>query len=237
MVGFIPNETLPSRWSLDPDDTLSLVFWTKDPTSLIRDQERLRPYNVQVHVTVTGWSEVEHGAPDLGRGMERLGRTIDAFGVDNVIWRFSPVPLVEDVLDRFAKACRLACSWGAESVYLSFLQPNDLVPETRNEEQRISLLNDMASTARMFEIAVHLCNEDKTLAGASCHWNLHSGICVDPSRFSLPPRLTEGCGCALMVDPFTANESCSMSCSYCYAGMKDSASRKRNTTRSLPTVK
>jgi sulfatase maturation enzyme AslB (radical SAM superfamily) len=83
--------------------------------------------------------------------------------------------------------------------------------------------------------------------------NLASGICESGERFAvippvdptnlltsvlrqeraLPPR--EGCGCALAVDPFTINETCTMGCSYCYAADKSLASKKRNTTKfSLP---
>ena len=50
-----------------------------------------------------------------------------------------------------------------------------------------------------------------------------------------PP--SEGCGCVLMADPFTINESCTFGCQYCYAADKSLAPKKRNTTKGhLPVV-
>src|SRR5580698_706440 len=65
MVAFDQRTGVPSTWSLRVKDTLGLVFWTKDPTNLVEDRACLEGFRVQVHVTITGWHEVEKGAPDL----------------------------------------------------------------------------------------------------------------------------------------------------------------------------
>ena len=180
------------------------------------ERDRLREYRVKVHVTVTGWHEVEKGAPSLREGADKLALAADAFGPEHVTWRFSPVPDVPDVADRFEAILAMASHYGVKSVYLSFLQENDLLPETRSEQDRL------------------------LMGHPDLHPNLGSGICAPPEDFALPNRErppSEGCGCVLMVDPFTVNESCTMGCAYCYAGDKNSAQKKRNTTRSLPVVR
>lgn len=241
MVAFDPRTAIPSEWSLRPEDTLGLVFWTKDPMPLVFERDRLRDYRVKVHVTVTGWHEVEKGAPNLREGSDKLAIAADAFGPENVTWRFSPVPNVPDVAERFSTILAMASYYGVRSVYLSFLQENDLLPESRSEQEKLNTLVQVAEAASQRGVRVYLCNEDRLLAGhPDLHPNLGSGVCAPPEDFSLPNRErppAEGCGCVLMVDPFTINESCTMGCAYCYAGDKNSAQKKRNTTRSLPVVR
>jgi hypothetical protein len=240
MSGTDPLTGISKMWSLRPEDTLGLVFWTKDPTSLIKGRDLLSGYRVKVHVTVTGWEEVEEGAPNLWEGSLLLKSAVRCFEPERVTWRFSPVPLVPDVVERFELILRRVAAVGVRSVYLSFLQPNDLMPETRSVEERCSILTRMADKAQLQGVQVRLCNEDKLLLGKpELHPNLQPGVCAPPRDFALPDRDSppyEGCGCILMVDHFTINEDCSMKCSYCYAGDQSLSPAKRNTTRKLPVV-
>ena len=90
----------------------------------------------------------------------------------------------------------------------------------------------------MSGIDVKLCNDDKGLlrSGEKLHSNVDLGICAGPNDWDgLPP--VEECGCCIMIDPFTVNESCSFGCKFCYAADKSLAPKKRNTTRSLPVVR
>lgn len=237
MVGFSPLDAAPDRWSLRPEDTLGLVFWTKDPTNLIFDARRLESYRVKVHVTVTGWEEVERGAPDLLEGAGKLGLAAGIFGPENVTWRFSPVPIVTDVVDRFERILMLASEARVGSVYLSFLQENDDLPETRSDGERLNILVQVAEKAKSKGVKVYLCNEDRLLfKHPGAYENLSSGVCAPPEDFALPGRdlpSAEGCGCVLMVDPFTVNESCSMGCLYCYAGMRELSPKKHDTVKGV----
>jgi len=213
MLAFDPRTAIPSEWSLHP----------------------LRDYKVKVHVTVTGWHEVEKGAPSLQSGADKLAIAVDTFGSENVTWRFSPVPDVPDVVNRFSAILAMASHYGVKKVYLSFLQENDLLPETRSEQDRLNVLVQIAKAAQERKVRVYLCNEDRMLAGhRNAHPNLASAVCAPPEDFTLPSRdvpPSEGCGCVLMVDPFTVNEACSMGCLYCYARDQSLSAKKRNTTR------
>lgn len=235
MVAFDPRNAIPSEWSLRPEDTLGLVFWTKDPTNLLFDAPWLRDYRAKVHITATGWEEVEKGAPNLRESANLVGMAAKLLGPENVTWRFSPVPNVPNAARRFSTILAMAAENGIQKVYLSFLQANDLMPETRSEQERLNLLAEIAEEGQQRQVKVYLCNEDRLLAGHSdLHPNLASGICAPPEDFALPSRElppAEGCGCVLMVDPFTINESCTLGCTYCYAADKSLSNRKRNTTR------
>jgi hypothetical protein len=246
MLGVDPRSGFPVLWSLRPEDTLGLIFWTRHTENLIRDAELLKEYKKVIHFTLNGWTEVEHKAPDIPTGLDLLKRTCETFGSENVIWRFSPVPVLEDavVLDRWSQVSEAVVAMGIKECYVSFLQANDNVQEPRSANDRAGLLHKMAYLAS--ELRVNLCNEDNTLRTRTTDHvlyespivtNLGYGICEDSKRFA-PDVRTEGCGCALSVDPFTINETCRFGCEYCYAADKTLAPKKKNTTvksrRSLP---
>lgn len=243
MVGFDPRTAIPAKWSLAPADVFGLIFWTRNSRNLVANADRLRAYPLAVHFTLTGWHEVEKGAPGIEEGLGILRDTVAAFGPDRVTWRFSPVPMAEGMLDRFESIASEVSKMGLTEVFVAFLQENDLLPEKRRPRIRAELLKQMA--VRAHGLRVLLCNEDRTLdLGAKTGpKNLGRGICESGQRFSQseymidnPP--TEGCGCSLAVDPFTINESCTMGCAYCYAADRNLAPKKRNTTkgRGLPVL-
>jgi DNA repair photolyase len=232
MMAFDPRTAVPAKWSLKPDDTFGLIFWTRNPGELIAHADRIRDYPMVVHVTLTGWHEVEHGAPDLTEGISLLTRAVDAFGPDRVVWRFSPVPIVQDSLERFQAIAIAARRIGLGHVYVSFLQENDSVPEQRSRRTRVELLRQLSVRT---DLDIRLCNEDATLKTYDemvIPINLHRAVCEDGRRFGLRPP-SEGCGCALAVDPFTINESCNMGCEYCYAADMSLSPAKRDTTGGL----
>ena len=223
-----PRTAIISPWSLAPEDTLGLIFWTKNPTNLLQDADLFREYSWVVHITLTGWTEVEKGAPNLEQGVDLIKRSVEAFGPERVTWRFSPVPATADAVERFGMIARPLAHAGLKHVYAAFLQTNDLMEETRDKTTRQEILRLMSQQEPSLE--VRLCSEDRTLDGMPPCLNLSYGVCEDGSRF-LPGLVKEDCGCALSVDPFTINETCSAGCSYCYAADRSLSPKKRNTTK------
>jgi hypothetical protein len=228
MVAMDPRTGLPDRWSLDPAQTLGLVFWTRNSRNLVKDAALLAGHRTVIHFTLTGWHEVEARAPGISEGLELLASAVETFGVENVRWRFSPVPVVDDAVERFARIAEGAAALGLKDVYVSFLQPNDWAPETRTCGDRQTLLWGMA---KVTTLELVLCNEDlSTPVGPG----VRRGICEDAARFTADAK-AEKCGCALTVDPFSQNEACVYGCRYCYSGNQATSARKRNTTR-LPLL-
>jgi hypothetical protein len=237
MLGFHPEQMVPYRWSLHADDTLGLIFWTKDPTNVIWEHLPDKGYKVKLHVTVTGWEEVEPRAPDLNNAANLLSMANHLLGPENVYWRFSPIPLLaqDELIRRFQLIMARSSEEGMKRVYASFLQDNDLMPETRSECDRLNILSQMGEVAQQYGVGVLLCNEDKLLVGhPDLHPNVSSGVCAPPEDFALPKRdkpPSEGCGCVLMVDPFGINESCSVGCKYCYAADRLSNPHRKDSSR------
>jgi hypothetical protein len=253
MVAFDPRTAIPGQWSLTPEDTLGLIFWTKDPTNIRKDLKLLQPRPMQVHVTITGWEEAEPGVPSWVKVAGETAMLADLIGRDRIEWRFSPIPLIADrsvsrqldagsrltgtgLLDRFERIGR-ALSGYVSRVYLSFLQPNDRIPETRGAEEQVALLREMAVIAAGFGIQLRLCTDDKILQGLTdLPSNLAPGICLEASLWGVPKAPREGCGCIRAVDPFTLNESCRLRCIYCYVGDVSLSVQKRDTTRHLQVL-
>lgn len=240
-IAFDPRTGIPGRWSLRPEMTAGMVWWTKNPQPLLDDAPAFSGHNMKVHVTITGWEEVEKGAPRTEDAAEMLCKVAECYGAENVTWRFSPIPLVSDAVARFEKIAAIVGKSGVKRTYLSFLQLNDRVPETRTREERLVLLTEFAAIAQPHGIQVLLCNEDRILHRvAGLPSNLAAGVCQAPEDFGQPGMKvppSEGCGCVLMADPFTINESCTLGCTYCYASDKSLSEKKRNTTRSLPVIR
>jgi len=231
MTAFDPRTAVPAKWSLRPEDTFGLIFWTRNPRNLIDHADRLVDYPMVIHFTLTGWYEVEHGAPNLNEGLLLLAETVGTFGAARVEWRFSPVPLTEDVLDRFEVIAKAARQVGLDRVYTSFLAENDRVPESRPRKVRMELLRQMA--VRASDVEINVCQDDLTFRKydvGTTPTNLRQGVCEDGRRFGPRPPF-EGCGCSLAIDPFTINESCSMGCEFCYAADLSLSPVKRNTTK------
>ena len=237
MLGFHPEQMVPYRWSLRADDTLGFIFWTKDPTNVIWANLPEKGYKVKLHVTVTGWEEEEPGAPNLQTAANNLSMAYHVLGADSVIWRFSPIPILPqaDLISRFQLILARTSESEVKRVYTSFLQANDLMPETRSEMDRLNLLVQMGEVAQQYGVKVLLCNEDKLLAKhPDLHPNVSSGVCAPPEDFALPKRdkpSSEGCGCVLMVDPFNINESCRVGCKYCYVTDREGSPHRSDSSR------
>jgi len=234
MEAFDPKGT-PGTWSLLPEDTHELVFWTKNPANLIKDKELLRGYDVKIHVTATGWHEVERGTPSLEDASRLLGQTVEAFGPSKVTWRFSPIPNVPDVAERFAKAIAIAAPYSLTQVYVSFLQDNARLNENRTSQERLDILVSLGVIAQSYGIVLQLCQDDSALMPllAKGTPGLSLGICAPPKNAK---QDTFSCGCAKSVDPFSVNEACCYSCDYCYVSDLALSSKKTNTTRRLPVI-
>lgn len=225
MEAFDTRIGLPAKWSLKCEDTLGLIFWTKNPTNLIRDKVLLRPYPLVVHMTVTGWHEAEPNVPTLDQACVLLRAAAKAFGPRNMVWRFSPVPQLplEEIVARFKQIAWSAHVVGLKQVYVAFLQENDLMPETRVPSVRSTIIQALTATVQDMGIDVLVCQDDHDTPGVIL------GVCEDGTRFGTVPE-TIDCGCCHAVDPFTINEACPYGCKYCYAADKSLSTCKRTTT-------
>lgn len=226
VVAFDPRDAIPKRWSLRPEDVSELILWTKSPSRLLLGLTSVSPLVdllpvLKVHVTITGWREVEPRVPAL-EVVALETKRLALMGID-VTWRFSPVPLLESeqVRGRFASIAARLGGW-VPVVFVSFLAENEFVPETRGASECGALVDDLARIAAGEGIELRLCADD---AATTC--SAPRGVCA-PARSGAK---TSPCGCGLAVDPFSFNESCDLGCRYCFVLNREMSPRKRNTTK------
>jgi hypothetical protein len=82
------------RVSLLPQDVTALIFWTRDPRSVLAHAEELeaRGYRFYLMVTLTGYPAVlEPNIPPQEAIIGAMGELAEKIGPDRVIWRYDPI--------------------------------------------------------------------------------------------------------------------------------------------------
>ena len=94
-----------SRIDLSPELIDCIVFWTKNPSNLMKYLDCLQEYAFYVQFTLTGYGkDVEKGIPDkrknvLGVFQELAGQ----IGKERVVWRYDPI----FITDRYTREYHL----------------------------------------------------------------------------------------------------------------------------------
>jgi len=84
------NAAQVRRVSLKPEDVDFLVFWTRDPRSLLTAQ--LDEYPFYTMITLTGYPEIlEPNVPPAAEIIQAMKAMSEKLGRKRVIWRYDPV--------------------------------------------------------------------------------------------------------------------------------------------------
>jgi len=84
------NAAQVRRVSLKPEDAEFLVFWTRDPRSLLT--AKLDQYPFYTMITLTGYPEIlEPNVPHAGDIIQAMKAMSEKWGRKRVIWRYDPV--------------------------------------------------------------------------------------------------------------------------------------------------
>jgi DNA repair photolyase len=84
------NAAQVRRVSLKPEDAEFLVFWTRDPRSLLA--ARLDEYTFYTMITLTGYPKIlEPDVPPPGEIIQAMKALSEKYGRKRVIWRYDPI--------------------------------------------------------------------------------------------------------------------------------------------------
>jgi len=84
------NAAQVRRVSLKPEDAEFLVFWTRDPRSLLAAQ--LDQYPFYTMITLTGYPKIiEPNVPPAGEIIQAMKAMSEKWGRKRVIWRYDPI--------------------------------------------------------------------------------------------------------------------------------------------------
>ena len=85
-------------------DTRLIVFWSKNPESLLKqggllDYLKEKGINTYIQYTLNDYvaEGLEKGVPELQKRIETFKRLVDCLGVGKVIWRFDPLILMDGI--------------------------------------------------------------------------------------------------------------------------------------------
>lgn len=239
-----PAKTIASV-SLDPKETHSLVFWSKDYRSLLESGELrqlLKAYSVYFHFTVTGLggSFWEPKSIPPAEALVQLGKLVRLFGPERMNWRFDPIVFWrEEALrsnaERFESLASFVASVGIRRCTFSFAEWYGKCVRRATKiglayfdppiAEKLEWLERIARAADSAGIELYSCAQSNWVG----RFGIGRGSCVDARLLSSLRKDSEPaspkkdssqrsqCGCTESIDIGSYSQGCHHGCIYCYA--------------------
>ncbi len=222
--------------SLTPQTVDGIVFWTKNPCSLLSRLEALQDYTFYFQFTLNAYGkDIEANLPSKRDVLIPMFQALSQkIGRERIVWRYDPILLNDTYTMAYhtkyfaALAKRLAdytekCTVGFLDMYPHIQKTMAACgASTPSAAEKQALLSEFVSIATAAGIYVDTCAEavhDPAL-------NIPPAHCIDKERLErigkYRLRLTKdknqrpACGCASSID-IGAYHTCQNLCAYCYA--------------------
>ncbi|MEI7810966.1 MAG: DUF1848 domain-containing protein [Ignavibacteria bacterium] len=248
------NSKQISLVNLTPVEVTAIVFWTRNPASLIEHLDILdkRGYKYYFQYTLNNYPKIyEPYNPQYEHSLKCFKELSSKIGKGRVIWRYDPIIITSDLslqfhADNFSKICS-AVSGYTKRVVISIVDDykktlrrlsklNTDFKENQTEKNDIEkLLKFIVTEASKNGIAVESCAEAKDYG----HLGIIHGKCIDDKILKDELGIDTGykkdksqrleCGCAVSRD-IGMNNTCLMGCEYCYATVSHETSVKNRKT-------
>lgn len=237
------------RIKLTPDIVDCIVFWTKNPISMIPKLDDLKDYNYYFQVTLTGYGkDIEKNLPDKKKDLiPAFQRLSEKIGPEKVIWRYDPI-LINDKytmdyhLHAFDEIAKLLngytekCVFSFVDIYARNTKAMQAigVKDITDEEMR-SMAVHFRDVAKSYNMNIATCAEEIDLEELGIDHN----ACIDKN---LIEKITggkiketkknlkdsgqrEACKCMTSKEIGTSN-TCGNGCIYCYANYSPESVKK-----------
>jgi len=239
------NRDQISYVSLRPADVDVIVFWTRNPASLIPHLKELDELGLRYYFQYTVMNNprsLDAKSPSLSAALETFKKLSDRVGPAKVIWRYDPIVFTKETGVRFhidtyrkiAEGLRGATDRSVISVVDIYKKASKrlkqlnesgspIIPyEGKSDLHFDSLMDNLAETASQNGMEIFSCAEDLDLA----HYGIRLGKCVDDEYIKKvfgidvthkkDPSQRKVCGCVASKD-IGAYDTCLFGCQYCYA--------------------
>ena len=233
-----------SRISLKREEVDCIVFWTKNPESMLPKLSLIRDYQYYFQFTLNPYDvEFEAGVPRKTLVIDTFKRLSDIIGPRRVIWRYDPI-ILNTAIDvgyheKFFEVLAKKVHKYTSKCIISFVD-NYKKTEKNFKAHGIKELDDMKKKeiaqklyyiARTYNLKVETCAEDIDLI----EMGIEHAKCIDPVlieslmgvgiNFKKDHNQRKTCGCIASVD-IGAYNTCTHGCVYCYANCsKESVER------------
>ena len=229
------NSKQLSRIFLSPDIVDCIVFWTKNPSSMLHKLVKLSEYPFYFQFTLTAYeADIEKHLPALQKRIAIFKQLAEQVGQDRVIWRYDPILInkhytIDYHIDFFNQIASSLRGY-TDSCIISFIDDyphiqQSLIKEDINRLQVVDILNLCSSLSEIAsdnQLTLQTCAEEIELLNC----NISHGACIDKTRIEkITGRLLlakkdknqrNNCQCLESIDIGTY-DTCSFGCIYCYA--------------------
>lgn len=225
-----------SKIDLSPNVVDAIVFWTKNPASMLAHLEELKDYTYYFQVTLSAYGpDVERNLPSKNKiiipAFQQLSKEI---GKEKVIWRYDPIFFSEqysmEYHCKYFEALASKLEYYTEKCTVSFM---DMYRNTERNvktlgivkdtyEMQIELLQRFVKIAKSHGLYIDTCAE----IGDFHNIGVEHAHCIDRERieriggFKLDvdkdTNQRAECGCVASID-IGAYNTCKNGCLYCYA--------------------
>jgi len=235
-----------SRIDLSPEQVELVVFWTKNPESMLGRLRELGQIPCYIQFTLTGYGrDMEPGLPDKKRLIEIFQKTAEQIGMNRMVWRYDPIFIterypVEYHLRAFEEIAGSLRGFTQKAV-ISFLDMygktvrnmRGIKVEEMNADSMLAISRRLAEIAGTYGLRIEACAEKTDLSSVG----VLRGSCVDPVMveriLGSPVRQRKDknqrgeCGCLESVEVGTY-DTCLCGCRYCYANDSRAAVAKQS---------
>ena len=226
-----------SRVSLALEAVDGIVFWTKNPTPMLKRFGELRDYSCCFHFTITPYGkDIEPGVPAKNPYLLNIFRNVsESVGAHRVIWRYDPILVNEKYTEEYHvrafSQMADALAVYTDRVTISFVNGDYKAPRGNKDAMELESLSpcrkselaaSLAQIALSHGLAIDACAESLDLSDVG----VSNAKCVDVGFFentSGGPKKDRSqradCCCDASVD-IGAYNTCISGCLYCYANYK-----------------
>ena len=229
------NSKQLSRIFLSPDIVDCIVFWTKNPSSMLNKLVKLSEYPFYFQFTLTVYeADIEKHLPALQKRIAIFKQLAEQVGQDRVIWRYDPILInkhytIDYHIDFFNQIASSLRGY-TDSCIISFIDDyphirQSLIKEDINRLQVVDILNLCSSLSEITsdnQLILQTCAEEIELLNC----NISHGACIDKTRIEKitgslllakkDKNQRNNCQCLESIDIGTY-DTCSFGCLYCYA--------------------
>lgn len=248
---------------LDPKHVKAFAWWSKnygpfqqiyclDPWA----RDLLDRYAHIFNFTINTPCELEPGMDrvPLEKRLDQLRWLSQTFGPDSISLRFDPIcqwisrdGTRRDNLEAFDHICDAAAACGVTEVHIAFMRVDarinarmralGLTPITTPMEERIQIVEALATHAHMRGIVLSSCVGEEIIGDYSSDAKVVPSVCIDGNKINRiltrlgrpllsgdclkkDPGQRAGCKCTKSIDIGSYTDTCVHGCLYCYARPK-----------------
>ncbi len=260
---FVPNPRnyqQLSFLSLIPEKVAAIVFWSKNPTPLMKylDEIDQRGYRYYFQLTLNDYPvELEPALPPINVRIETIKKLSERLGSLRVIWRYDPIIISNQTpityhIEKFSQLSESLKGYTSRVMvsFVDYYQKTDSRLEKLHKvgfefEKEFEytaevsiLMRKLGEIARQNGIEIFTCAEEFNFSNC----RVMPGCCIDPTLIQKiwsvkvdarkDPSQRPKCLCSVSKD-IGINDTCLHGCTYCYATRKNITAKRRNSEHDL----